>query len=567
MSGLEIAGVVLGAFPIIISGLENWHKASVVGEIIFSPDIERRLCLIDFQFEKIRYTRSLEALLIPLADEKRQVDEMVNAASSPHWKDTKLNDRLRDRLGESYETYMDIMSRMNETAEAFQEKLGGSQRQSSTSTNPIQHPQSTTNKLFTTLFSKSDTRSLRSRVTLGVGRSARLELFARLKECNERLEILLRTSDEISKLKRSTYGPPKISGDRRSGLVESRKQAVSFFKALQHAWQCQCPYNHIANLKVGYPTTPELFFDLILMFTASIRNGPVGSWSWRRMQCGPVLPCGSANSQTASNALTANPLNASTAQPQKRGKVAFVDSQTSPSKTLRVQGLNISYPSVQLCHQLSNLQDNDCLGIIGHSHDVFHMHPDKQLPITQEHNAVSLDEALSAGQKISRRQRASIAVALAIAVAQLRLTPWLGSAITKKDIYFFPSSPGATSDFGEPFIRQEVAAGQGPIVEAKDSVISLNSLGIILLELCFNMRIEDHSSRKLMPAGTPDEESAMDRIVAKKWVDDVFEESGSDYEQAVEWCLKNRVQGMWPQDFVTNVLEPLELCKEYIWRK
>ena len=105
------------------------------------------------------------------------------------------------------------------------------------------------------------------------------------------------------------------------------------------------------------------------------------------------------------------------------------------------------------------------------------------------------------------------------------------------------------------------------MVETIDSVISLNGLGITLLELCFNSRTEDHSARKLMPAGTPDEESAMNRIVAKKWVDDVFEESGSDFEQAVEWCLKNRVQGACPQDFITNVLEPLELCKEYIWWK
>lgn len=562
MSGLEIAGVVLGAFPIIISGLEQWQEAARIGKIFLQPDVERNLCLFDLRVQIWLYKMNMKALLIPVADE-RQVEEMIEAASSPHWRDPRLVDSLEARLKGSYEEYMGIMERMNITVEQLRSNIGTEKthaKERPGSPRPRAQQQPSPSRLFDTVFSRSDTSSIRSRMKLSTGRSTRAELFGRLDKDNRLLEQLLKRIDGISELERTTYEPRKSSKARHMMLVETCRKADALYRALQQAWQCQCQHHHFANLRLDLCTVPDKVFDVVLMFVAPPTVGTDGNWVCQAMQCGHSLPCVASSSMTSPDGQSAS---ASTGHTIRSKQVAFID----PKDTIPdLRRLTVSDPPVRLCQQLKNLQMENCLGVIGHRSRNFHLHPTDLYPAIQTDNSVSLEDLMSAGLLKSRRERFAVAAKLASAVAQLRLTPWMRSGITKTDILFFPRQSGVGADLEVPFIRQDFASERTSLVEPTESAINLHALGIMLLELCFNVRIEDHPMRSGRATGTSNERLALDRMAAQHWVDDVFDDSGHDYEQAVKWCLENRVRGIWPQDFITHVVEPLEVCNSSIWK-
>ncbi|KAF2030186.1 hypothetical protein EK21DRAFT_27676, partial [Setomelanomma holmii] len=83
------------------------------------------------------------------------------------------------------------------------------------------------------------------------------------------------------------------------------------------------------------------------------------------------------------------------------------------------------------------------------------------------------------------------------------------------------------------------------------------SLGIILLELCFDHRLEDHPVRKKSPpAGDVHSEAAFDLAAAIKWLQSVEDEAGEDYAAAVQWCFTGAVQTSksWQADLIKNVV-------------
>lgn len=67
---------------------------------------------------------------------------------------------------------------------------------------------------------------------------------------------------------------------------------------------------------------------------------------------------------------------------------------------------------------------------------------------------------------------------------------------------------------------------------------SFTTLGIVLLELRFGKRLEDHRLW-LNPLYTPDIADPMIRqTVACVWLEDVHGEAGEDYARAVDWMLR-----------------------------
>jgi hypothetical protein len=64
MSGLEVAGVVLGAFQLIISGLEHWRDVAKVGGFWWRIRKEYTKCRSDVRFYDIVYKRNLKELLM-----------------------------------------------------------------------------------------------------------------------------------------------------------------------------------------------------------------------------------------------------------------------------------------------------------------------------------------------------------------------------------------------------------------------------------------------------------------------------------------------------------------------
>lgn len=205
------------------------------------------------------------------------------------------------------------------------------------------------------------------------------------------------------------------------------------------------------------------------------------------------------------------------------------------------------------------------MGTIGHEDEMYHLHPISKRKPPNENDPLTLDHILSSNCKghLTRRQRYSIALLLASSVAQLQFTPWLRTGLTKQGVLFFPCEDDDCDIlYCEPFIRQGFIDNTPPTAGMD---CNFHSLGILLLELCFGQRLEDHHLRQKHPAGFGEVKQALDLKAALKWSRIVGDEGGDDYAAAVRWCFTgaNNANSSWRSEIIRNVIRPLEICQEH----
>jgi hypothetical protein len=65
MSGLEIAGVLLGAFPLLISSIEHWENVARFSHNFRHVKSVYKKCRRDIEYHELVYKRNLRVLLSP----------------------------------------------------------------------------------------------------------------------------------------------------------------------------------------------------------------------------------------------------------------------------------------------------------------------------------------------------------------------------------------------------------------------------------------------------------------------------------------------------------------------
>ena len=276
------------------------------------------------------------------------------------------------------------------------------------------------------------------------------------------------------------------------------------------------------------------------------------------------------NSHAASKAAPGPPtgaLRASTVATKQR-KVAFAAGTPLIPIMPKIELDLLVDPSIKLCKLLGDDACGKCMGIIGHDDESYHLHPFERRKQPADEGGLTLDHVLSHDFEghLSRRQRYSIALLLASSVAQLQFTPWLRTGLAKTDVLFFPTGfDDADIPYGEPFIRQGFPLSGTPTPSTDANDCNFYSLGILLLELCFGQRLEDHPFRKKHPTNDADAKQAFDLMAALKWSQRVADEGGDDYASAVKWCFTGTSGAghSWRGEIIKNVIRPLEVCQDH----
>ncbi|KAF1844874.1 uncharacterized protein K460DRAFT_354745 [Cucurbitaria berberidis CBS 394.84] len=579
MSGLEIAGVLLGTFPLIISGLEHWRGAAKVGGFFWRVRKEHTKCCRDVQYHEILYRRNLKELLLPIVNDADEVARLVGDPGGKGWTSKPMQERLEERLQESYGLYMEIIRQMTETADELrrelcldntnvQSKLAPPEPQKQRRPSSPQPP-SKSSKLASTK-TKWDYETFR--IKFSFNDPVRSELFEQLRDCNGRLEKLLGTSDKISTLENAATSNPKHVYVLETAFKKARENSDHLFKAIQRAWQCSCQQYHYANLRLEHRRLPEICFELILMFVAPSAEANI-PWSWRELQCGQTIDCAFPQKLIEPpNALQLSgfpsdrtPTPELTPPYAMRKKVMFTTCSPSVPKI----ELDIPVrPNLQLCELLGSQEGNPCIGMVRHADEEYHLHPSLKRRQPKDSGPLTLDRILSSDYEahLTRRQSYSIALLLASSVAQLQFTPWLKTGLTKKEVLFFPceNDDCSVSNY-EPFICRGFPLSHQTSGNADTKDCNFYSLGILLLELCFRQRLEDHPLRQRYPVGAGEEKEAFDLVAALKWSQSVCDEAGVDYASAVKWCFTgtNNADKFWRSEMIKNVVWPLEMCQEY----
>lgn len=124
MSGIEVAGLILGAIPLVISGLEHYAEGVSTIKIMFNAPSEFKSLSRRLRVEQKIFKNAIELLLHDCIDDDQMLaDLMSDTADSKLWSDPEVGKALRQKLQTSYSVYLDTMTSLETTLLEFRERL------------------------------------------------------------------------------------------------------------------------------------------------------------------------------------------------------------------------------------------------------------------------------------------------------------------------------------------------------------------------------------------------------------------------------------------------------------
>jgi hypothetical protein len=144
MSGVEAAGFVLAAFPLLLSALgtfhfqkafikfvvyslcllENYRKTAEVFSDWWKFKREYRKCKDEIYFHQLSFEQNLEKYLLPLIVDDEELELLISDPGGEIWHNPELENKLKARLPRAYDLYLSTIVQMNETMAELHEVLG-----------------------------------------------------------------------------------------------------------------------------------------------------------------------------------------------------------------------------------------------------------------------------------------------------------------------------------------------------------------------------------------------------------------------------------------------------------
>ncbi|WPB02465.1 uncharacterized protein RHO25_007101 [Cercospora beticola] len=584
MSGIEIAGLVLGAFPLLISAMENYEETRKVTSTWWRVKRAHKRDIGKIKDCQLKFRLNLKELLLPLVHDgtvnRGQYERLLANPGGHGWKEDRVEDALRIRLSECHDRYvemlldiLELMARLSKECRVddakFQAGLMAKNQKASSNT--------LNQQAQTVLILRANAAFEAKRIHYAFAAAKREDLLRQIDSCNDRLRDVLAQSDRISALSESRTSP----GTRRSIAkhLTFHSHAASIFRLLDKIWTCQCRSQ--ARLWLQHPSFHEVLMKMHLKLC-----GGQQCIQWRLADTLPTIQLGSRESkasrpqpasqvpsivvQSCSTTLEATrSTSGSTLTLTANSTSTSGTSSTSPSTQPQI----ISLENDGLCRTCSAVHDpnaasDTCLGQLSDGDNEYAVFP--IVHSTPSTAGTTLADILDSRSRLrlTRVERYGIALTLASSHLQLHSTPWLQQRWTCEDVRFPTSSDGATVTLhGEPYILADLSGtANGSHQTTKDR--SFSTLGIVLLELCFGNRLEDHPlwSNPAFAVGKSD--PMIRQAVACEWMDDVQGEAGEEYATAVTWTLRQAPVAVkddgWRADFAQNVVQPLQRYYEYL---
>ncbi len=124
MSGIEIVGLLLGAFPLLISALEHYRQSAEVLDDWWEIKTEYKKCKDEIKLQEINFEGNLERLLLPLIVDDDEIAALIAEPGGVKWKDPALEERLKGRLPKSYDLFLDTIYDIKGTVDGLKDELG-----------------------------------------------------------------------------------------------------------------------------------------------------------------------------------------------------------------------------------------------------------------------------------------------------------------------------------------------------------------------------------------------------------------------------------------------------------
>ncbi|KAI4962028.1 hypothetical protein J4E86_001058 [Alternaria arbusti] len=224
MSGLEVAGIVLGALPLIISALEHYAQGVSTAKRFWHFKSELRFLLLRINTEKVTFVNTLEHLLTGIVRIDRMAEMLANVGGQD-WQDETIEQCLKDRLRGAYEVYLANVQGMAGALQKIMDKLA---------LGPDGKPPFSDLKLFKKEF---------QRLKFGLSKSEYTEQLNDLKTHNQYLSNLTKQSLELEPSRK------KSKSSQCPNFRVLQEYARSLYETLKSGLRCGCS-GHAVKLRL-----------------------------------------------------------------------------------------------------------------------------------------------------------------------------------------------------------------------------------------------------------------------------------------------------------------------------
>lgn len=259
MSGVEIVGVVLGVFPLLISGLERYESTRRFSVDWWQIKRAHDKDLRNLKDCNLAFRTHLKELLLPLlvegvADERSYEDLLANPGGSG-WREESVNEALVARLMEHHERYFKVME---ETTDAMA-KLSTKCKVDDHSFQLALEARQSGTRLSRQACMKFESK----RVGYAFMAFRRDALLREVDRYIAKLGDLLAANDRVNAITRRRVGRPSSSTVPKA-LLEFWRHAESIFRVVKKAWQCQCTSQ--TTLWLRHDETPKMDMTMLMRF-------------------------------------------------------------------------------------------------------------------------------------------------------------------------------------------------------------------------------------------------------------------------------------------------------------
>ncbi|OQO12980.1 hypothetical protein B0A48_02444 [Cryoendolithus antarcticus] len=400
---MEVAGVVLGAVPIMIEALKAWKTVGRTLRTLrsYSREVNRihdrlrvQQCLFDSEIETLLQSTSLGADV---------VRAMLDDPSDHAWTTPFAKSNIASVLARNADIYRDLMQSILGELGSLQKKLGSFDQ--------------------ALAAQKKSNDTLRDNVTRL--RSA-MKLSFNKADYEKHIEAIRDDNADLRAIRSYSYQPSSrlvVSSELPPSFPKARKAIKALYEALDGTWSCSDAghVRHAAKLCLEAEVGEDVRLDLAIACTSTASSPPEPLWLYVRSSTS--VPASQLPPNAGGNA---GP-NASAVGSTSR------DLKTCPS----------------VCETLSQCRcptnSEECLGYVEGSdrlsqqplrHDFFHQCVSKR-PSPSMMTERTATAVLETTPQISVEDQLRMAHSIAKAVLHLFETPWMADEWSLKDISMF----------------------------------------------------------------------------------------------------------------------------------
>jgi len=567
MSGIEIAGLVLGCLPLIIQGIESYNEGLDPIKSFMRWERELPQFIRKLRNQHVHYAQSIRILLEPITSEVELSEMLADPGASKRlWQSQDMAHKLQERLQESYQAYQGTIADVERITKLIASKLD-LDRAKDLTRNDLEAIVAANPK------KSNDKYEFRKRIRFGMSKKTIKALLDELDECNKELERFGEKSEKIETYRKSVRPSYAKRLQRLQGYAQSLHDSLTL------CWSCSCKSSHKSSLQLDprgnlfamgakkAAASLQTSFHVSFSTLVSDSNNKQTPWIWQAakicMDDGPepdnTAPPAMPSPKPKSTASTYGP--AADVEHRMAKSVSFgtpppyavVDPIANPASPLQ--------EVKDLCSAIQLLKSSPVIGFSLDSKRILrggYSIDDGQTP-TPASNVVTLEDLLDrppvvGGKraKLSKKERYSLALTLASSVLYLNATPWLTDQWAAKDIFFHqnaatqPTNTGHSIDIAHPYVApaavergSQVQTGQQPRGFHNKNTVLL-ALAIALLELYFGTTAAKYQEAEHGAASDPSwhRNPWLLCSMIHTWAEEAQDDLSAAFLSAIRHCLR-----------------------------